>query len=650
MKNLMKKRILSLLLAVVLVCSLVPTAFAASSEATDAANTLHNLGLFNGTGTNADGTPIYDLDRAPSRFEAVTMLVRLLGKDAEAKAGTWDTPFTDVVDWAKPYVGYAYANGLTAGTSTTTFGGSAIVTASQYLTFVLRSLGYESGKDFQWDKAWELSDKIGMTDGRYNADTKTFLRSDVAIISNNALYMNLANNDKTLLDSFNARGFGMLEQNDKTMNVGGDSIIVEIDGKYHDNAPLTMWAYEFNGKISYYTDASNFQLLKILTKDYKLQPSQSANPKIEEALEYDMSQTSRVGISKWNAYPAPGVSQTWATYSYRGNMFSIALDNGGHDDNVLYYVDGVRCFDRVWDGKQYTFVNVDDFLSRFGLKTEITFKNVEGINEAVWTFTDVVEFTPTPLPTPTTPEDNKENNNTPTEDVPTTPSPDKEVSNNETETDNSEVVDDSNKPEELVRTYPNVTSINAVEYAKIGDKLYKIFTRGKYGDDFASGFEICNSDIGTPCVGPYTFAKLVYLFSKDTSNYVSSDKKNINQVLDGKVILDDKRLNYTVSSNYEDISLTKQVQNYDIKYNGKNLKFTVPTESFTSDEAMQIQESVKESTGLFNNVAYNGFGTSVFFYIDELIEYFGITDADLIEKLSNIKIETIEGLNFIVIK
>ena len=32
------------------------------------------------------------------------------------------------------------------------------------------------------------------------------------------------------------------------------------------------------------------------------------------------------------------------------------------------------------------------------------------------------------------------------------------------------------------------------------------------------------------------------------------------------------------------------------------------------------------------------------------IEYFGITDADLIEKLSNIKIETIEGLNFIVIK
>ncbi|MDD6309122.1 MAG: S-layer homology domain-containing protein, partial [Clostridia bacterium] len=315
----MKNRILSLLLAVVLVCSLALTAFAASSEATDAANTLHNLGLFNGTGTNADGTPIYDLDRVPSRFEAVTMLVRLLGKEAEAKAGTWDTPFTDVVDWAKPYVGYAYANGLTAGTSATTFGGSAIVTASQYLTFVLRSLGYESGKDFQWDKAWEFSDKIGMTDGRYNADTKTFLHGDVAIISNNALYMNVANSDKTLLDSFNARGFGMLEQNEKTMTAGGKSVVVKIDGKLYDNAPLTLWAYEFNGEISEYMNASCILFLKVLTKDYTLQKSQSAT--IEEAINYDMSQTARVGYSQWNASPKPGVTQAWATYHYDGNKF-----------------------------------------------------------------------------------------------------------------------------------------------------------------------------------------------------------------------------------------------------------------------------------------------------------------------------------------
>ena len=60
----------------------------------------------------------------------------------------WNTPFTDVADWAKPYVGYAYANGLTAGVSQTRFGSESSVTAAQFLTFVLRALGYESGKDF----------------------------------------------------------------------------------------------------------------------------------------------------------------------------------------------------------------------------------------------------------------------------------------------------------------------------------------------------------------------------------------------------------------------------------------------------------------------------------------------------------------------
>lgn len=177
------KRWLSLLLSLALVISLIPTALAATPEATEAANALYSRGLFNGTGIDANGNPIFELDRAPTRHEAVTMLVRLLGKENEAKSGIWTTPFTDVAEWAKPYVGYAYANGLTDGVSKTAFGGEETVSASQYLTFVLRTLGYSSGTDFQWDKAWELSDKIGLTDGRYNASSSNFTRGDVAIVS-----------------------------------------------------------------------------------------------------------------------------------------------------------------------------------------------------------------------------------------------------------------------------------------------------------------------------------------------------------------------------------------------------------------------------------------------------------------------------------
>lgn len=194
----MRKKFLAGILAVFLLTVLMPTGYAASSEALEAANSLHSLGLFNGTGTDGQGNPIYDLDRTPTRHEAVTMLVRLLGREDEAKSGSWSTPFTDVAAWAKPYVGYAYANDLANGTTQTTFSGEQNVTATQYLTFVLRALNYQSGTDFQWDKAWELSDRIGLTNGQYRQSTTNFTRGDAAIISNRALNICQKNSNSTL--------------------------------------------------------------------------------------------------------------------------------------------------------------------------------------------------------------------------------------------------------------------------------------------------------------------------------------------------------------------------------------------------------------------------------------------------------------------
>ena len=194
------KKALTFLILFALLCGMLPAALAAGDEAVAAAEELFALGLFSGVGANEDGTPNFDLDREPTRNEAVTMLVRLLRKEEEAKAGQWETPFTDVAGWAKPYVGYAYANGLTKGTGEHTFGGSELVTATQYLTFVLRALGYESGTDFQWNRAWEMSDAIGLTDGRYNADSGRFLRGDVAIVSRNALKAPLKNGTGVLAE------------------------------------------------------------------------------------------------------------------------------------------------------------------------------------------------------------------------------------------------------------------------------------------------------------------------------------------------------------------------------------------------------------------------------------------------------------------
>ncbi len=182
------KKILSLLIVLALLCSLSLAAYGAGTEELTAADALHALGLFNGTGTNADGTPAYELDRPLTRFEAITMMVRLLGKEDAALTGIWQTPFTDLVDWAAPYVGYAYAGGLTMGVSDTAFGGEDPVTAAQYLTFVLRALDYSSGTDFSWDTSWTLSDFLGITHGEYGeANDAAFLRGDAAKVSFRAL-------------------------------------------------------------------------------------------------------------------------------------------------------------------------------------------------------------------------------------------------------------------------------------------------------------------------------------------------------------------------------------------------------------------------------------------------------------------------------
>ena len=159
------KKLLCPLFALLIVLSLSTAAFAADYSAEESANALYELGLFQGTGETANGKPIYSLDAAPTRAQAVTMLVRLLGKEVEAKAGSWTTPFTDLADWAKPYVGYAYTNGLTNGLSADRFGSDDKVTANHYLTFILRALGYSSESDFQWDKAAAFSDSAGLTLG-----------------------------------------------------------------------------------------------------------------------------------------------------------------------------------------------------------------------------------------------------------------------------------------------------------------------------------------------------------------------------------------------------------------------------------------------------------------------------------------------------
>ncbi|MBS7402096.1 MAG: hypothetical protein KIG37_00915, partial [Oscillospiraceae bacterium] len=97
----MKKLTITISL-LLLICALLISCTAPAAAADDAAQTLYSLGLFRGTGTAANGEPIFYLNRAPTREEAVAMLVRLLGADEQAQEFSNAAPFTDVSGWAKP--------------------------------------------------------------------------------------------------------------------------------------------------------------------------------------------------------------------------------------------------------------------------------------------------------------------------------------------------------------------------------------------------------------------------------------------------------------------------------------------------------------------------------------------------------------------
>jgi uncharacterized protein YaiE (UPF0345 family) len=171
----------------------------------EAALRLKALGLFQGVGTNPDGSTNFDLTRAPSRTEALVMLIRLLGKDAEANGGSWKHPFTDVPGWANEEVGYAYEKGLTKGSSATEFG-TGTASAQMYLTFVLRALGYSdaAGGQFTWDKPEGLARSVGILPASVHLDN--FLRADVVLISEGALSAKLKDSDMTLLEKLMSEG------------------------------------------------------------------------------------------------------------------------------------------------------------------------------------------------------------------------------------------------------------------------------------------------------------------------------------------------------------------------------------------------------------------------------------------------------------
>lgn len=205
------KRLITLVLCIAIIITIVPVGSSATpirdtSYENSLAQELKMLGLFKGVSdTN------FDLNREPSRIEAIVMLIRFIGKEYAAMNGNWNHPFNDVPKWADKYIGYAYSNGLTNGISSTQYGAGP-ANAQMFLTFILRALGYSdrNNLDFTWNNPYDLARHVGILSDQ--VDLSRFWRADVVLVSYAALEANINNSSQKLAERLIESGVFSLTQ------------------------------------------------------------------------------------------------------------------------------------------------------------------------------------------------------------------------------------------------------------------------------------------------------------------------------------------------------------------------------------------------------------------------------------------------------
>ena len=192
------KKFFALILCAALFATLFVPASAASVSADEAVATLSALGLLIGSGGDLA------LTRPVTRAEAAVMLLRLMGLYDTAETVSLKSAFSDA-GWADVYLGFAYDAGIVKGRTDTYFGSNETVSARDFVTMVLRALGYDEDVDFTYGTSLAFADAIGLTHGEYSADGG-FIREDLALVSYTALTMKPKGADRRLIDTLYMNG------------------------------------------------------------------------------------------------------------------------------------------------------------------------------------------------------------------------------------------------------------------------------------------------------------------------------------------------------------------------------------------------------------------------------------------------------------
>ena len=231
MRNL--KRALSLLLSSAMVIGMMVMGSSAASytdvtseENVEAIEVLKAVGVMTG-----DENGNFNPDKQVTRAEMAVVMANLLDLKVEDFKGA-SLPFTDVPEWAVPYVAACYADGITAGISATQYGSNNSVTTAQAALMMMKALGYfQLSKDFGSD--WQVAtvkqgSKIDLFDGIVAGASTAMTRNDVAQLTLNTLESTMVETDGT----------------NTTITLPGGITIDSGDTKYEDR---TTSKYDYNG-------------------------------------------------------------------------------------------------------------------------------------------------------------------------------------------------------------------------------------------------------------------------------------------------------------------------------------------------------------------------------------------------------------------
>ena len=199
----MSKRILSLVLAMVMVLGTFGTVFAANTVTTEAeaGAFLKAAGVLNG-----DENGNLNLGNNLSRQDAVILVAQLRGEIEAAKNFSKLPTYEDVkIKFYNAPLAWAQDNGLFVGHSDKVFGFGENLTAQQYSRVLFEALGYKvdttDASDIKYSVVFDKANEEGILKGLELTQTTEITRGQMALMTFNALGVTMKDSKKTLAET-----------------------------------------------------------------------------------------------------------------------------------------------------------------------------------------------------------------------------------------------------------------------------------------------------------------------------------------------------------------------------------------------------------------------------------------------------------------